>query len=96
MGVDTKASNTDFELQLTMKAEGRGATKGGGGKGALLSKFADIKLLHSGKVNLKLLPLWKNSRGTPGWKLCFFFWGGGGKTDHKIVWCDVISHSSQP
>lgn len=30
MGVDTKASNTDFELQLTMKAEGRGATKGGG------------------------------------------------------------------
>lgn len=55
MGVDTKASNTDFELQLTMKAEGRGATKGG----ALPSKFADItgKLLHSGKVNLKLLPL---------------------------------------
>lgn len=33
MGVDTKASNTDFELQLTMKAEGRGATKGGGGQG---------------------------------------------------------------
>lgn len=79
MGVDTKASNTDFELQLTMKAEGRGATKGGGGKGALPSKFADItgKLLHSGKVNLKLLPLWKNSRGTPGWKLVFL--GGGGQ-----------------
>lgn len=56
MGVDTKASNTDFELQLTMKAESRGATKGGG-KGALPSKFADIKLLHSGKVNLKLLLL---------------------------------------
>lgn len=94
MGVDTKASNTDFELQLTMKAEGRGATRGGG-KGALPSKFADItgKLLHSGKVNLKLLPLWKNSRGTPGWKL--FFLGGGGKTDHKIVWCDIISHRSR-
>lgn len=36
MGVDTKASNTDFELQLTMKAEGRGATKGGGQGGTAL------------------------------------------------------------
>lgn len=36
MSVDTKASNTDFELQLTMKAEGRGATKGGGQGGTAL------------------------------------------------------------
>lgn len=77
MGVDTKASNTDFELQLTMKAEGRGATKGGGGHCPpnLLTLPVSYSIL--GKWILSYFHYEKIPEA-PLAGSCFF-WGGGAK-----------------